>query len=90
MTTWNKLLNALDETFGFSNKVSSKVKKLKQAYDNRTNEHVVWLEYRIRVDINQSPIKQQRTMAERKMEFLKRVHDDLQQYRAERQRVKRQ
>ncbi len=89
MTSWNKLLAALDETLGFSNKVSSRVRKLKQAYDNNKNEHVIWLEYRIKVNTNRSPVKQELSMAERKMEFLKRVHDDLVQYQAERRRLNR-
>lgn len=49
MTMWNKLLAALDDTFGFANKITSKVKKLDQGFDNRTQEHVIWLEYRIKV-----------------------------------------
>jgi hypothetical protein len=47
---WNKILALLDAQFGFqSTKASSKVKKLWQGYDNQTNEHVIWLEYRVRV-----------------------------------------
>jgi hypothetical protein len=54
MTMWNKILALLDVQLGFqSNKVSSKVKKLWQGYDNQTNEHVIWLEYRVRVRNNQ-------------------------------------
>jgi hypothetical protein len=26
------------------------VKKVRQAYDNKKNEHVIWLEYRVRVN----------------------------------------
>jgi hypothetical protein len=51
---WNKILTLLDVQFGFqSTKASSKVKKLWQGYDNQTNEHVIWLEYRVRVCHNQ-------------------------------------
>jgi hypothetical protein len=51
---WNKILALLDAQFGFqSNKASSKVKKLWQGYDNQTNQHVIWLEYRVRVRNNQ-------------------------------------
>ena len=47
---WNKILALLDAQLGFqSTKASSKVKKLCQGYDNQTNEHVIWLEYRVRV-----------------------------------------
>jgi hypothetical protein len=53
-TMWNKILVLLDAQFGFqSTKTSSKVKKLWQGYDNQTNEHVIWLEYRVRVRNNQ-------------------------------------
>lgn len=51
---WNKILALLDAQLGFqSNKVSSKVRKLWQGYDNQTNENVIWLEYRVRVQNNQ-------------------------------------
>jgi hypothetical protein len=46
MTMWNKLLTTLDQLFGLPNKVSSKIKKLQQGFDNRTQEHVIWFEYR--------------------------------------------
>ena len=47
---WNKILALLDVQLGFqSTKTTSKVKKLCQGYDNQTNEHVIWLEYRVRV-----------------------------------------
>jgi len=49
MNTWNKLLAALDSVLGFPNKKNSKVKKLRQAFDNNTGEYVFWLEYRISV-----------------------------------------
>lgn len=50
MNGWNRLLAALDATFGLSNKAASKVKKLRQGFDNKTQEHVIWLEYRVRVN----------------------------------------
>ena len=50
MTMWAKLLALLDAQLGLqSTKISSKVKKLWQGYDNQTNENVIWLEYRVRV-----------------------------------------
>ena len=49
MTKWNQLLKALDDTIGFPNKKSSRVIKRTEKFDNRTGEHVIWLEYRIRV-----------------------------------------
>jgi hypothetical protein len=51
---WNKILALLDVQLGFqTTKTASKVKKLCQGYDNQTNEHVIWLEYRVRVRSNQ-------------------------------------
>lgn len=49
MTRWNELLQLLDEIFGFTDRNGSKVKKVRQGFDNKTQEHVIWLEYRTRV-----------------------------------------
>ena len=49
MDNWNRLLNLLDITLGFPNKIRSTVKKKWQAFDQRTGEHVFVLEYRIKV-----------------------------------------
>lgn len=50
MNPWNNLLKALDAALGFPNRRDSTVKKLYQGYDNRTNQHVIWLQYRVRVN----------------------------------------
>jgi hypothetical protein len=49
MNKWGRLVLALDEVFGFENKKESNVRKVSQAFDEKTNEHVFILEYRIRV-----------------------------------------
>ena len=49
MNKWNRLLAALDEVFGFPDKIRSKFRKLSQDFDEKTNEHVVLIEYRVRV-----------------------------------------
>jgi hypothetical protein len=49
MNNWNKLLALLDLTLGFANRTKSKVMKRGQGYDNKTHEHVIWLEYRVSV-----------------------------------------
>ncbi len=49
MTDLKKLLTVLDQEIGLPNKVSSNVKVMQQGFDNRTQQHVVWLEYRCRV-----------------------------------------
>jgi hypothetical protein len=46
----NELLRWLDITLGFPNKISSSVKKVWRGYDQRTNEHVFVLHYRIKVN----------------------------------------
>ena len=49
MTTWNALLKSLDATFGFPTRISSTVKKLRQGFDNTKQEHVIWIEYRVKM-----------------------------------------
>ncbi len=49
----NKLLAALDATFGFPNKTSSTFKKLKQSYDNKRHQHVIWIAYIVTVNPGQ-------------------------------------
>jgi hypothetical protein len=49
MNKWNRLLASLDRVFGMSNKERSTFKKLSQDFDERTNEHVIMIEYRVRV-----------------------------------------
>jgi hypothetical protein len=38
-----------DKTVGFPNRIDSTVKKVRQGYDEKKNEHVIYLEYRARV-----------------------------------------
>ena len=47
MTKWDKLLGQLDQVFAFQNRKKSSVKKRKQLYDEKTNEHVFILEDRV-------------------------------------------
>ena len=47
MNKWNKLLKMLDGVYGFENQVKSSFKKLKQGFDEKSNEHVVIIEYRV-------------------------------------------
>lgn len=76
MNGWNKLLVLLDLLFGFPNKAASKVKKVQQAFDNRTQEHVIWIEYRVRVNNTQAPSpdpKLVRASADRKMGLMREL-----------------
>jgi hypothetical protein len=49
MNKWNRLLASLDRVFGMSNKEQSTFKKLSQDFDEKTNEHVIVIEYRVRM-----------------------------------------
>ena len=48
MNKWNRLLNSLDFMFGFTDKKKSTFRKVGQAFDERTNEYVIQIEYRVR------------------------------------------
>ncbi|MBM5810979.1 MAG: hypothetical protein FJ191_03280 [Gammaproteobacteria bacterium] len=75
MTKWNRLLAVLDETLEFANRKSSTVKKIKQGYDDQTNEHVIWLEYRVRLE-NDLPVKPPQPN-QRELAYLRRVAADV-------------
>ena len=48
MNKWNRLLNSLDLMFGFTDKKKSTFRKVGQTFDERTNEYVIQIEYRVR------------------------------------------
>ena len=48
MNNTTRLLAVLDEVFGPENKLKSTFRKISQDYDERTDEHVVVIEYRVR------------------------------------------
>ncbi len=79
MNRWNKLLAALDDVFGFANKKNSSVKKRRQYFDEKSNEHVFLIEYRVMrgesVDEKKRKAKRKRDAAE---EEKLRVADKLQ------------
>jgi len=49
MNKSNQLLALLDRVFGFPNKIRSTFRKLSQNFDENTNEHLILIEYRVRV-----------------------------------------
>lgn len=63
MTKENRLLAMFDRVFGFVNRKSSTYRKVSQFYDERTGEHVVLLEYRVRVEPGVSMEKRKRNYA---------------------------
>ena len=48
MNKHTRLLAVLDDVFGMENKIKSQFRKVSQDYDERTDEHVVVIEYRVR------------------------------------------
>ena len=61
MNKSNQLLALLDRVFGFPNKIRSKFRKISQDFDEKTNEHVILIEYRVSVKgtMKSAPRKQQ-------------------------------
>lgn len=55
-SNWNKLVNLLTHIFKFENIENGTVKRVNQGFDKSTGEHVIVLEYRVRL-ANQAPIK---------------------------------
>ena len=92
MNNWNQLLATLDKTIGFPNKITSSVKKRWQGYDLWKNEHVIWLEYRAKVnpgihppqrpsqfrrDVHRDPVREAESMAMiRELMDVKFVHTE--------------
>ena len=72
MTSWDKLLMMMDRVLGFENKTKSSVRKVKQVFDETTNEHVIWLEYRTRVD--QGTKQKQSKGKKRKQKLLHQIN----------------
>ncbi len=54
MNNSNKLLAALDAAYGFPNQTSSTFRKVKQTYDDKRGEYVIWLAYSVRVKPGQT------------------------------------
>ena len=72
MNKWNRLLTTLDRVFGMNNKERSTFKKLSQNFDEKTNEHVIVIEYRVRVKgtLKSTPRKQ---TGNQQMAFLRQL-----------------
>lgn len=52
MNKWNQLQTILNKTFGFEHIKKSSVKKIKQYFDDKSDEHVFLIEYRVMRDMN--------------------------------------
>ncbi len=73
-TPWNRLQALLDAMFGFTNRTRSTVKVMQQGFDNKTQEHVIWIEYRAQVKpgITPKPQPQRAPMASIREMFSRR------------------
>jgi len=63
MNKSNQLLVLLDRVFGFPNKIKSTFRKYSQNFDEKTNEHVILIEYRVSVKgtMKSKPRRKQQT-----------------------------
>lgn len=50
MNNWTKLLSILDELFAKNGKQRSRISKKLQGFDNKTGEHVIRIEYRVKLN----------------------------------------
>jgi hypothetical protein len=67
MTKWDRLLVQLDKLFGFEDRARSTVKKRRQGFDEKTNEHVFILEYRVVKGEHSDPKKRKEASIERRV-----------------------
>lgn len=54
--SYTRMLKLMDAVFGLSSDQPSKFRRVKQVFDERTGEHVIYLEYRAQAK-NQSAIQ---------------------------------
>jgi hypothetical protein len=70
MNQWNRLVVVLDKLLGYEDKQKSSVSKVGQQFDNSTNEHVYYLEYRVR---RKGEVKSQPRPSPNRMQLLKAI-----------------
>ena len=77
MNKETQLLAMLDNVFGFPNKIRSKFRKVSQSFDEKTNEHVIVIEYRVTVKgtMKSQPrvAAQQQVQQQQRMAFLRQL-----------------
>ena len=66
MTKWDRLLVQLDKVFGFQDRKRSTVKKRRQLFDEKTNEHVFIIEYRVMRGEHSDPRRRKKASTERR------------------------
>ncbi len=57
----------LDQVFGFADRKKSSVKKLRQVFDEKTNEHVFIIEYRVLRGEHTDPRRQKEASIQRRV-----------------------
>ena len=67
MTKWDRLLVQLDKVFGFEDRARSTVKKRRQGFDEKTNEHVFIIEYRVMKGEHSDPKQRKEKGIERRV-----------------------
>lgn len=83
MTKWNKLLQALNQTFDAPSDATSTVKPVHHAFDAETKEQVIVLQYRFKSDIDSSTdfqkllVDRSKTNPERPKRLLNTITDAL-------------
>jgi len=61
MNKWEQLLKCLDNVYGFDNQVKSSFKKINQGFDNKSNEHIFIIEYRVmRSELSAKAVKRKK------------------------------
>lgn len=54
---WEAVRKWLDKLFGLTTDLPSKLKRVKQGFDEKTGEHVIYLEYRAKAPFQQALLK---------------------------------
>ena len=77
MNKWTKLQKILNLTFGFDHIKKSSVKKLKQFFDEKSDEHVFIIEYRCMIDRNPKKTEHEKSEVRRinKLKLLRDIND---------------
>ena len=84
MTKWDRLLAMLDQVFGFQDRKRSSVKKRRQVFDEKTNEHVFIIEYRVMKREHSDPKRRKKASVERRVnqkevgDLLRDIHTHVQ------------
>ena len=71
MNKETRLLDCLDRMFGSKNKINSQFRKVGQVFDERTGEHVFYIEYRVRGEFDTKTTPQSRG---KKLDLIRQIN----------------